>query len=300
MVAAAVDIPATGDFTAADLYAPWPSGTVIYKEFEDGWFQGEITSYDSQTGTYSTSWSDGDVETFTDLDAVDQMVAAALNLLPAPGDNTADESYTPWPSGTVIYNEFEDGWYEGQITYYQEGLYTTTWADGDIEYYDDKDLVDQMVAQAANIPSANVPKPNVPDHPAKDTTTTSYDPWPLGTAVRYQYESIWYQGEIVGYEDGTYTIAWSDKEVETYDDLNVVDQMVEDFYQAISSSANAAGNKKGMSGGGKFFLVVAVFAAAGASAFFLKRHQKQKREQRLEEAVEIIAAQLEADLPRVI
>jgi hypothetical protein len=282
MVAAATNL-------ADEFYAPWAAGTAVYNEFEDGWYQGEITGYDSDAGAYETSWSDGDVEIFTDLDAVDQMVAAAANL---PAD-----SYDPWPSGTVVYNEFEDGWYQGQITYYQDGVYTTTWTDGDIEYYDDKDLVDQMVAQAGMIPDS---KPNVPQDPAKDTTTTSYEPWALGTAVKYRWESVLYEGEIVSYLDGTYTIAWSDKEVETYDDLDLVDQMVEDAYEAITSSANANTKKKSMSGGGKFFLVVAVFAAVGAAAFFLQRHKRQKRGQELEEAVEVIAARLEADLPRVI
>jgi hypothetical protein len=273
-----------------DQYEPWPSGTAAYYEFDDGWYQGQITGYDSDTGAYSTTWSDGENEIFTDLDAVDQMVADAANL-PDPGtegDGEGDQ-YDPWPSGTVVYYEFEDSWYEGRISDYEDGYYMITWTEGDIEYFEDTDLVDQMVSQAVNIPSA------------QDTNTDNYAPWAPGTAVRLQWEGAVSQGEVVSYVDGTYTIIWSDKEVETFDDPNVVDQMVEDARlvanasQARSADANAT-KKEGMSGGGTLFLVVAVFGAVGAAAIFLRRHRKQKREQKLEESVKMMSA----DLPHII
>jgi hypothetical protein len=289
-----------------DQYDPWPSGTAAYYEFDDGWYQGQITGYDSDTGAYSTAWSDGGDETFTDLDAVDQMVADAANL-PDPGtegDGEGDQ-YDPWPSGTVVYHEFEDSWYEGQISDYEDGYYMITWSEGDIEYFDDTDLVDQMVSQAASIPvsqAASIPASQAASTPsAQDTKFDIYAPWAPGTAVRLQWEGAVYQGEIVSYVDGTYTIIWSDKEVETFDDPNVVDQMVEDARlvanasQARSADANAT-KKEGMSGGGTLFLVVAVFGAVGAAAIFLQWHGKQKREQKLEESVKMMSA----DLPHII
>jgi hypothetical protein len=169
-----------------DDYDPWVQGTVVYYEFDDGWYWGTITAYEN--GAYTTSWSDGDEEVFTDLAAVDQMV-----------QNADDE---PWDVGTVVYYEFDDGWYWGTVTAYENGAYTTTWSDGDEEVFND-DAVDQMVQNADD------------------------NAWELGTVIYYEFEDGWFWGTITAYDNGVYTTTWSDGDEEVFEDFAVVDQMVQ-------------------------------------------------------------------------
>jgi hypothetical protein len=61
-------------------YAPYVTGTAIYYQFEDGWYSGIIVSYSAANLEYKTSWSDGDIEYFSDMGEVDKMVAAATQL----------------------------------------------------------------------------------------------------------------------------------------------------------------------------------------------------------------------------
>jgi hypothetical protein len=53
---------------------PWENGTPVSYEFDDGWWDGTITSFNLNDQTYDITWSDGSVETYSDLDKVDEMV----------------------------------------------------------------------------------------------------------------------------------------------------------------------------------------------------------------------------------
>lgn len=44
----------------------YPTGTIIRKKFDDGWFEGEVTEYDPVAGYYKINYTDGDQE---ELDA---------------------------------------------------------------------------------------------------------------------------------------------------------------------------------------------------------------------------------------
>jgi hypothetical protein len=241
----------------------WDVGTVIYYKWpgEDGWYWGTITAYDN--GAYTTTWSHGYEEVFTDIIVVDQMVQNV-------------DAYAAWDVGTVIYYKWpdEDGWYWGTITAYENGAYSTTWPDGYEEIFTDIIVVDQMVKDA--------------DDQAWDVGTVIYYKWPA--------EDGWYWGTITAYDNGVYTTTWSDGEEEVFNDLAVVNQMVEDASQARSADTNPTNKKAVMSS--SIILVVAVFAAVGVAAFFLKRRQEQKLQQKLEGIIaESTPAQIETDLP---
>ena len=172
----------------------WDIGTVIYYNWPeaDGWYWGMITAYDN--GAYTTVWSDKDEKVFTDFDVVDQMVEDA--------DDKA------WDVGTVIYYKWPEaeGWYWGTITAYDNGVYTTVWSDVDEEVFTDLDVVDQMVEDADD------------------------EAWDVGTVIYYKWpgNDDWWWGTITAYENGAYTIVWSDKDEKVFTDRDVVDQMVED------------------------------------------------------------------------
>ena len=300
-------------------YEPWEQDTAVYYEFEDGWYWGTITAYND--GEYATVWSDDEVEVFS-YDVVDQMVQNAV----------ADE---PWEQGTVVYYEFDDGWYWGTITAYSDDEYTTTWSDGKVEVFSN-DIVNQMVEGAADDNAWDVGTFLYYKWPEEDGwywgTITAYDTgayttswfykddevftdktivdqmaedaddnaWDVGTVIYYEWPSGWYWGTITGYVNGAYKTTWSDGDndidEEVFNDLAVVNQMVEDASQARGSADVNRTNKK-PAVIGRVILVLAVFAAAGAAAFFLERRQRQKRQETLEETVESISAQLETDLP---
>lgn len=128
----------------------------------------------------------------------------------------------PWDNGTKVYNEFpNEGWWSGTITSFNAatGMYTVTWEDGSTDYYDDGDKIDQMVAYAQNDPQNN---------PAGSGTAAS-GVYPAGTAVSVYEEGEWYDGVVVQFGSGTYTIKWDeDEEIEVVQAGAVMDQMVQD------------------------------------------------------------------------
>ena len=129
----------------------------------------------------------------------------------------------PWDNGTKVYNEFpNEGWWSGTITSYNygTGVYTVTWEDGSTDYYDDDDTIDKMVLYAQNDPQNNPAG-------AGDYGQT----YPSGTAVSVYEDGEWYDGEVVQYGSGTYTIRWDeDGEIEEIDAGPLMDQMVQDSF----------------------------------------------------------------------
>lgn len=128
----------------------------------------------------------------------------------------------PWDIGTKVYNNFpNEGWWSGSITAYSEatGMYTVTWEDGSTDYYDDGDKIDEMVAYAQNDPQNN---------PAGGTTGQSGS-YPSGTAVALFEEGEWYEGVVVKFGSGTYTVKWNeDGEIEEIQAGAIMNQMVQD------------------------------------------------------------------------
>jgi len=129
----------------------------------------------------------------------------------------------PWDNGTKVYNEFpNEGWWSGTITAYNAvtGMYTVTWEDGSTDYYDDGDQIDQMVAYAKNDPQNN---------PAG--AESDMNAYPTGTAVSVFEEGEWYDGVVIQYGSGTYTIQWDeDNEIEQIQAGPEMDQMVQDSF----------------------------------------------------------------------
>jgi hypothetical protein len=238
--------------------------TVVYKEFEDGWYQGAVTSYEA--GVYTVLWSDGTVETYGN-DEISQMVADAATI-PDPTTNTSPN----YAFETVVYKSFEDGWYQGEITSYDAGVYTITWSDGDIEAYGEEEIA-QMVADAANIPKDS--------GGTADTSSSSSNPkYAFDTVVSKEFEDGWYQGDIVWYQDGMYSVNWSDGEMEEYEEDEIA-QMVADAAQNGSSAAAAsaaAGSNNGLNAGGTVFLVICVAVAVAVGITCSARKHRTGKE----------------------
>jgi len=127
----------------------------------------------------------------------------------------------PWDNGTKVYNEFpNEGWWSGTITSFSagSGMYTVTWEDGSTDYYDDGDKIDQMVAFAQNDPQNN---------PAGAGPAAGA--YPAGTAISMYEDGQWYDGVVVQYGSGTYTVKWDeDDEIEQIQAGDFMDQMVQD------------------------------------------------------------------------
>jgi hypothetical protein len=159
----------------------------------------------------------------------------------------AETNYQPWPLGTPVYWEFpNEGWWKGTITHFSthNGVYTVTWEDGTIDYYDNFDEVNQMVAYAQNDPSARTPTaaPTKTGTDEEVDVTDNVAEYPIGTPVAEQENGVWYVGTITNYYDGIYTIRWdgSDGETERFFAGHTLKQMVADAEQA--STAVAAGS----------------------------------------------------------
>lgn len=239
-------------------YTPHSSGTAVRFEDQDGtWMDGTIDKYDSETKTYTIKWDEDNVrEDFSDLGKVDQLVANAekKNDDDDEGDENYDwdsdeeigdapesdeapyrgsvpdefdfgytykyedlSKYEPWPVGTLTLLEFADGWYEGNITSFSLSddkanvTYIVTWSDGTTDVFvNELEWMDLMVANAQD-----------------------YEPWSIGTSV-YGYpnpntkdtESKYLDGKITAFENGAYTIKWSNDDVKVYSDFDVVDELV--------------------------------------------------------------------------
>jgi hypothetical protein len=137
--------------------------------------------------------------------------------------------YEPWPNGTpVAWNFPNDGWWSGSISHFSisNSEYTVTWEDGSLDYYDDYDQIDQMVAYARNDPN-------------NSGSGTTY---PLGTRVGEREDGIWYVGTITSHHNGQYTVRWdgTDGETERFASGPLLSQMVADASKAEAALANGS------------------------------------------------------------
>jgi hypothetical protein len=251
-----------------DVYVPWNDGTSIFKQFEDGGYQGTISFYDETTGLYTVAWSDGEVETYAGSgagDEIDQLVADAKNNL-----NTGPK----FEFETVVYKEFEDGWYQGAVTSFEAGVYTVLWSDGAVATYGN-DEITQMVADAANIPNGT-------SGGTAETSSSSNPKYPFDTVVAKEFEDGWYQGEIIWYLDGMYSVNWSDGEIEEYGEDEIAQMVTDaDNNSNISSSSNkaSASGSTGLSGGGTAFVVICVLVAVAVGVTCSARKHRTGKEE---------------------
>ena len=77
----------------------------------------EITLFGD--GAYNSTWSNGDSVVCSDIDTTDVLVnKARLNL-----DSSWMENCDPWPNGTPVSWDFDDGkWWNGTGTDFSDGV----------------------------------------------------------------------------------------------------------------------------------------------------------------------------------
>lgn len=162
-----------------------------------------------------------------------------------------------------------DGWYWGQITWYENGVYTISWEDNTYEKYNDLDKVDAMV-DAAN------------KEGGKDDT------WETGIAVFKVFPGEGpFFGEIIAYSDGEYTIRWSDDSIELYS-ADETDDMVAAAYQKVEegkasltkSEAASTESTTKASGGAIFLVVLLVVGGVLGAAYFVQKYRTGKETER--------------------
>eukprot|EP00934_Nitzschia_sp_Nitz4_P002057 Nitzschia sp. Nitz4//scaffold97_size77645//49210//51273//NITZ4_005522-RA/size77645-snap-gene-0.106-mRNA-1//1//CDS//3329560668//2057//frame0 len=193
--------------TNANKYEPYEIGTPLRQKFSDGWYFGELSSYDDENMYYEVIWSDGSTETYLDqgyhgLPLIDHCVLSA-------GVN-----YKPHSEGTVVRRQFLDSeeWFFGNITSFNSTnlTYLITWSDGDEDCYSDLAEVDTMVL-----------------------AVTNYVPYANGTLVRHKFGDgiglLYGTIEMFDVDDRIYIVEWGDGLLRLeYDDLSTIDAMVND------------------------------------------------------------------------
>lgn len=240
-----------------DFYDPWPSGTPVSWDFDDGWWDGTIKGFSD--GTYEVEWSDGSTKTYSNLEKIDQMVAFAngdgfignLGEHTTPYADFRSEDADPYAEyydlETVVYAEFQDGWWAGYVDSYQGEYYVIRWSDDSVDLFLPGNDMDEIVANSRYIPK-------------------EYGIYPVGTHVLKEFDGIWYWGTIEYSAGGFYTILWDDGERTQYVSGAEIDEMVANAYDT------------GMSGVGKFALGLFILACFGGIAFFLFKRQKTQQE----------------------
>lgn len=116
-----------------------------------------------------------------------------------------------WANGTLLYWKFENGNFWGSIRGQKDGVYSTSWSDGDVHQLNEK-AIRSMVYHAQET------LVNIPDHFLTGTRVHKY----------FETEGGWWSGMIVDRDtDHNYIIEWSDGRQEQWNALYTV-AMVQD------------------------------------------------------------------------
>eukprot|EP00980_Cylindrotheca_fusiformis_P018407 scaffold6052_cov118-Cylindrotheca_fusiformis.AAC.20 len=130
----------------------------------------------------------------------------------APGEESkSGDNGGKWANGTLLYWKFDNGNSWGSIKGHKDGIYSTSWSDGDVHELDE-DTISTMVYHAQETLI------NIPDHFFTGTRVHKY----------FESEGGWWSGKIVDRDsDHNYTIEWSDGRLEQWNALFTV-AMVQD------------------------------------------------------------------------
>jgi len=240
-----------------DNYDPWPKGTPVSWDFDDGWWDGTISDFSD--GTYEVTWSDGSSKYYSNLEKIDQMVSFATGegfignladpetqpvVYPESDDNIYSEYYA---LETLVYTEFKDGWWAGYIDSYEGDYYVIRWSDDSVDKFLPGEDMDEMVLYGQYIPE-------------------DYGIWPEGTHVYKEFDGTYYSGTIEYSKGGFYTVLWDDGERTTYVSGSEIDEMVENAY------------KSNMNGFEKTALSILVLGCLGAVVFFVSRRNNKNQQ----------------------
>jgi len=238
-----------------DNYEPWPYGTPVAWDFDDGWWDGTITDFTD--GNYEVTWSDESTKIYSNLEKIDQMVQYVGEDGGDFQEGYDDQNggyddfqgdYQYYPIGTIVYAEFEDGWWAGHIDSYDEDYYIVQWSDNTIDNFLPGPDVDAMVENSQLIPF--------------DESGI----YPIGSQVYKEFEDGWFWGSIESNAGGLYTVIWDDGERTNHVSGLEMNKMV----------ANATGGQ-GMSDVGKVFLSLFVLGSVAAILFFFVRRSNKRK-----------------------
>jgi hypothetical protein len=269
------DAPPDGHDGGPSESASVSVGTPVSYYEEGEWSDGQVTGYSS--GVYTVKWEDGSTNQYADSgDDMDELNQAALD---ANGDDDAPPVASDSVSGPKFANgtpvsDWEDGeWVDGIVINFQDGKYLVRWEDeDDVEFYDSHNSEDMQEL------GSMVEDGTGDDDAPPASFFAEEDLWEIGTPVAVTEDDIIWYGEIDGFRQGEYSIAWENGESEYLDNFDLVNTMV--------SNAALSPKYTGMGAVGKTFLSFFIIAVGAAGAvfgykFYVKQQAVQKRERDL-------------------
>jgi len=239
MVSAATELVSGGYKNSKGIPELFSFGSEVYYFFDDGggWYNGVMTDYDYDTGTYDVTWSDNTISAISNQSELLKMVLQGVTLrLGGSVDDPVDQpNKQVLSNGSLVYttDDYDDdaddeSWYWGKIVGFSEAGYSVDWDDeNDIEVIEDVDWAYRMVATAYNAVANGAKNYN------GDT-----DVFASGTKVYWKYDNVWWWGEISYYDhfaQNAYTVTWSDGTTDQFTDFNLVLHMVQKAFKESHS-----------------------------------------------------------------
>ena len=251
-----------------EVVDPYVIGTFVYKSFREGededgngvvdsdeldrvWYTGRVTHFDMASGFYTITWEDDTISKYNDYDWMTRLVYNAKI-------QKTLETYDPYEEGTAVYWYWRNdagekiGYFGHVIDFdYNTGTYVLEFEDTDGSTFTDTyrgmhewETVDDMVDYA------------------KKHAEDALQQYPIGTPVYKRFEDGAYFGVVSGYDDGLYTISFTDGTAYDYPAGNDLDRMV---HAAKVNEGDRRRHKSGLVGFGKtvlsFFILAIAFYA---------------------------------------
>ena len=238
--------------TSMENYESWPLGTPVSWDFDDGWWDGSITGFTD--GSYEVTWSDQSTKNYSNLEKIDQMVQYAAGdeglgdgYGGSYGEDYSDD-YEYYPVDTIVYTEFEDGWWMGHVDSYDGDYYVIRWSDNTFDSFLPGPEVEEMVENSQYLPFEES------------------GIYPVGTQLYSEFQDSWYWGSIEYNAGGLYTVLWDDGERTYHQASAEMDKMVA-----------SASYSQGMSTVGASFLTLFIAGIVAATFYFYKKRSNRKK-----------------------
>jgi hypothetical protein len=129
----------------------------------------------------------------------------------SPMEDKSNGNGVKFSNGTLLYWKFENGNFWGSIKGHKDGIYKTSWSDGDVHNLKE-DVISSMVYRAQKTLA------NIPDKYNDGTRVQKY----------FEDEGGWWKGAIVSHDrDHNYNVKWNNGRLEQWNALYTV-AMIQD------------------------------------------------------------------------